>query len=344
MKIIKPKKLSKGSVIGIVTPSAPLPAIVPNRYERGLENLRKLGLRIIEGKYARSINGYLSGTPEQRASDINSFLHNSDVDGILCSIGGFHYNQLLNLIDYDQAYKTPKVFLGFSDATVLQLAFWTRCHLVTFSGPACLTQFADYPQIDAYTEEYFKKALFSTEPIGEIKPSKEWTDELLDWTTGEDVSRRRKYKLNKGWKWINEGKASGRLLGGCLSSMLHLAGTTYWPDFTDCLLLIDIPEGHKLGQGMPLFEVEMHIADLENLGVLDSIAGAIIGRPYGYSDKEHQALYKLIRDTFGKREYPVLMDIDYGHTDPLLTIPLGVFAKLDSENSLFEITEAGVCD
>jgi muramoyltetrapeptide carboxypeptidase LdcA involved in peptidoglycan recycling len=113
----------------------------------------------------------------------------------------------LKYLDFQLIKKNPKIFVGYSDATVLHFAFYTQCNLVTLYGPAALTQFAENPRILSYTEEYFKKALMGTKPIGKIKPSLYWTDEILNWFKKDDLKRPRKMKKNKGWQWLKKGKA-----------------------------------------------------------------------------------------------------------------------------------------
>ena len=104
----------------------------------------------------------------------------------------------MKYLDLRLIKSNPKIFVGYSYATVLYFAFYTQCNLVTFYGPAALTQFAENPRILPYTEKYFKKALMKTKPVGIVKPSAYWTDETLDWFGKEDLKRPRKMKKNKG--------------------------------------------------------------------------------------------------------------------------------------------------
>lgn len=340
-EIMKPKRLERGSTVGIVSPGSPLANLVPRRFNRALEAIRQLGFEVKEGKGARGISGYVSASAEARANDINTFFRDPEVSAIFCSIGGLHYNQLLKYLDFEAAASNPKVFLGFSDATVIQLALWKMCKLVTFSGPACLTQFAETPELNSYTKEFLLRAVCSDGGIGEVRASSSWTDEVLDWFTGEDESRGRAYRPNPGWSWLTSGSASGPILGGCIPSMLHLAGTKYWPDLTGAIVLLETPEGSDFKRGLEIPYVDMYLTNLENLGVFDDAAGVVVGRPFGYTAEEVLQFNSLVESYLGNKNYPVLMGVDYGHTDPLLTIPIGVNTYLDSSTGRFEIRESG---
>jgi muramoyltetrapeptide carboxypeptidase LdcA involved in peptidoglycan recycling len=49
------------------------------------------------------------------------------------------------------------------------------------------------------------------------------------------------------------------------------------------------------------------------------------------------------RDEEGKeRNFLILFGVDVGHTDPMVTVPLNAAARLDSEEDIWEVLEAGV--
>jgi muramoyltetrapeptide carboxypeptidase len=343
MSLIKPKKLEKGDTIALISPSAPLAGLVPHRTKRAIKMLEELGFKVKIGKNALKITGYTAGSPKERAEDINLFFKDKKIKAIMCFIGGNHSNQILKYLDFRLIKKNPKIFIGYSDATVLHFAFYTQCNLVTFYGPAALTQFAENPRIFSYTEEYFKKALMETKPIGKIRPSAYWTHEILDWFKKEDLKRPRKMKKNEGWQWIRKGKAEGPILGGCITSMLHLRGTKYWPDFSNSIFFWEIPErDDDITKGERIENIDSYLTDLELSGVFKKIKGMIVGRFFGYSKQEEKKIIKIIKQRTADYNFPILIGVDIGHTDPMITLPLGVKAKIDSSKNSFEIRESGV--
>jgi muramoyltetrapeptide carboxypeptidase len=343
MSLIKPKKLEKGDTIALISPSAPLAGLVPHRTKRAIKMLEELGFKVKIGKNALKITGYTAGSPKERAEDINLFFKDKKIKAIMCFIGGNHSNQILKYLDFRLIKKNPKIFIGYSDATVLHFAFYTQCNLVTFYGPAALTQFAENPRIFSYTEEYFKKALMETKPIGKIRPSAYWTHEILDWFKKEDLKRPRKMKKNEGWQWIRKGKAEGPILGGCITSMMHLRGTKYWPDFSDSIFFWEIPESdNDITKGERIENIDSYLTDLELSGVFEKIKGMIVGRFFGYSKQEEKEVIKIIKQRTASYNFPILIGVDIGHTDPVITLPLGVKAKIDSSKNSFEIIESGV--
>lgn len=341
--LLKPKSLKVGDTIGLISPSAPLAGLVPHRTKKGIQELERLGFKVKVGKNALKVTGHTAGTPQERAEDINSFFADKEIKAIFSFIGGNHSNQILKYLDFNLIKKNQKIFLGYSDATVLHFALYTKANLVTFYGPAVLTQFAENPKIISYTEMYFKKALMMNQPLGKIRPSTQWTDEILDWFEKEDLKKPRKMKKNKGWKWLRRGKAEGKILGGCITSMLHLRGTEYWPDFSNSILFWEIPEsGDDFTKGEKVENIDSYLTDLELSGVFENIKAMIVGRFFGYSEQQKKKAIKVIQKRTSDYEFPILMDTDIGHSDPMITIPLGVKIKIDSSKNILDIKENGV--
>lgn len=337
MSLIIPPKLSKGDCIAVISPSGGHAGLFPHRIEKGINFLKKEGFKIKEFKTTRKIMGWSSGTPEERAADLMNAFIDENIKGIICTIGGYSANQLLPLLDYENIKKHPKLFCGYSDISVLHYALYQKSQLQTFYGPSIMVQFAEFPKPLDYTWDYFKKATVENKPIGNIASSEKWTDELLNWATKEDQKRARKLETNKGYEWLRNGQAEGCILGGCLSSIIHLRGTDYWPDHKNKILFIEIPEGQEFGKGEPLSVVESYLMDLKLSKVFDSIIGLIIGRPFKYSEEDNDKLKKIIIEMTAEYKFPILFGADIGHTDPQITIPFGALTQIDSEKNKFEI-------
>lgn len=342
-KLIKPKRLSVGDTIGIISPAASLAGLVPHRTERGLKMLEKMGFKVKLGVSALKVTGETAGSPEERACDLNNFFLDKDISAIFSFIGGNHSKQLLNHLNFEAIRENPKIFLGYSDVTILHLAFYGQIGLSSFYGPAVLTQFAENPSIFPYTQKYFEKALMSGEAVGEITPSLEWTDEVLDWFNKKDLERGRKMKKNSGWEWLKKGRAEGPILGGCLTTMLELENSEFWPDFSDHILFWETsedPEDFTKGENPDIVADEL--ARLRKSGTFKKIKGMIVGRPFGYDEKTAASLKKTIIENTEGFDFPILFGVDIGHTDPMITVPLGVKTVIDSEKEIFSLIEGGV--
>jgi len=341
-QLIKPKHLQKGDVIGIVSPSAPLAGLVFHRVAKGLKMLESIGFKVKIGKHALKITGHTAGNPKQRAEDINNFFKDKNIRAIFSFIGGNHSNQILKYLDFDLIKRNPKVFLGYSDITVLHFALYTQANLVSFYGPAVLTQFAENPKTFLYTQQHFEKAVMYPKSIRRIEPSLYWTDEVLDWFKKEDLKRSRKMKKNNDWQWLKKGEANGIILGGCITSMMHLRGTRYWSDFSESILFWEIPESSgDFTKGESPESIDAHLTDLELSGVFDEIRGMIIGRPFGYTKKQTSQLIQIIKERTKDYNFPILFNVDIGHSDPMITVPLGIKIRINSHKNLFEFTESG---
>ncbi len=334
---ILPPALKPGDTIGIVSPSwFGGDAFVP-RARRGMAQLQRLGFRVKVAEHAFNNRGHVSDTAENRLADLHAMFADPEVAAILATIGGDHSCQLLPLIDWNLIRDHPKIFMGFSDITVLNVAIRARTGLVTFNGPALLTDWAEFPDMPAFSREGALRAIRTPEPIGDLAPSAWWTEEFLDWSAGEDATRPRAQTPSTGWRWLREGLAQGPLIGGCLESLQHLRGTPWWPDMTGALLFLETSEE------MPTPEdIDGILMDYENMGVFDRITGLIFARPYGYGDDDKARLHEIIIDRTARFGFPVLADTDTGHTTPLQTLPIGCNAILNSVVDRFAITEAAV--
>ena len=333
----KPPHLRPGDTIGIVSPSWSGAALFPHRLQAGLAQLERMGYRVKIAPHALGNSGYVSATPEQRASDINAMFADPSVNAILATVGGDHSCQLLPHLDYDLIRRKPKIFIGYSDITVLNVALHVRTGVVTFNGPALITEFAEFPQMFAYTASHFLRAVSQPEPIGVIDSSPTWTEEYLDWGQQLDLTRPRAIQPNAGVQWLKHGRATGRLLGGCLESLDHLRGTAFWPTWDGAILFLETSEE----QPSPAW-VDARLMDYENMGVLARINGLIIGRSMGYSSVMRQDLWRIVVEHTRAYTFPILAELDFGHTAPQFTIPLGVQAQLDSAAGTFAIIEAAV--
>jgi muramoyltetrapeptide carboxypeptidase len=337
MNVIKPFALEPGQTIGIVSPSWFGGRLYERRANRGIAQLERLGYRVRVGQYAFENDGWVSASVDKRVADIHAMFGNPDVRAIFATIGGDHSSHLLPYLDWNLIRQNPKIFMGFSDITVLNNAINRETGLVTFNGPALMTEWAEFPDMPDYSRNSVLGMITRPEPCGLVSPASSWTEEFLDWETGADETRPRKQTASSGWQWLREGVAKGPLVGGCLESLQHLRGTRWWPDLEGAILFLETSEERPSPP-----KVDGLLMDLENMGELNKIAGLIVARPYGYSDTDRVVLHQVIIDRTSKWSIPVLADVDAGHTSPILTLPIGCMVRLDSRIEGFELLEAAV--
>jgi len=336
MPSLLPQKLQKGDTIGIISPAAPLAGILPKRFDRGVKELEKLGYKVKVGKSAKTITGHKAGTPAQRVEDLREMFEDSEVKAIISAIGGYNSNDMLDLIDFGVIKKNPKIFCGYSDITSLLCAINSVTRLVTFYGPMLMPQFADYSGPISYTRDWFFRLLGSAEPIGKITPSSTFTHEYLSWE--KDDVRPKKLFPSSGWKALRPGIGEGELVGGHLGTVLHLAGSKYFPDFRGKIFFWEDTESETAITNSIL-------EHFKTLGVFDQIKGMIIGRTnpeeYKTSAEGHNINSVVLEATEGY-DFPILSDMDFGHTDPMFTIPTGIRARMNADKGEFSILDAAV--
>ncbi len=319
MKIIKPLKLKPGDKVGIISPSEPI--IYKKKFLSGVETLKKLGFRVVLGKNAfENYSGYMAGSEKERAADLNGMFRNKKIKGIFISHGGFNSNRLLNLIDYELIKKNPKVFMGFSDITVLLNAIYAKTGLVTFHGQNIEYGFSrGLGGKYKYTRDYFEKAVMSNKSIGLIK-------------------QQQKLEI------LRAGKTKGILVGGNLTVLMTLLGTDYEPDWKGKILFWE-----ELGETIQ--DIDFYLTHLRLCRVFDKISGMAIGQfkvlPLGDDnpDLKNQKTFsvnKIILDICKNYKFPIIKNIAFGHIYPQVTIPIGVKATIDTSKKLFSIDESGV--
>jgi muramoyltetrapeptide carboxypeptidase len=336
---IVPKALRKGDTIAFISPSGRLNNIFPTRIERAKTYLEKAGF-IVKIIFNTPEPTSFPQQVQHRVSELHSAFLDLTIRAIICTIGGLSANELLRHIDYTIIRSNPKIFCGYSDITLLHYAFLTQANLRTFYGPAAITSFGEHPEPLPFTSTHFFHTLRHSASVlpGPLPRSKEWTQQFLDWETGADAHPRT-MQPNPGWKWLRTGAATGRLIGGCLPSILQLRGTIYEPEYTGCILILETPEFDKPNTATPVEFVRSNLADLANAGIFEKIVGLVLGRPYAYDEDMVREFEEVVLQQCHGTGFPILAGVDFGHTDPMLTLPLGALVRLDAGGDNFEVLE-----
>lgn len=330
--MLKPRRLKRGSKIAVASPSSGVPYLFPDIYELGLKNLREVfGFEIVEMPTARMSPEELYKNPKLRAEDLNKAFADNSIDGIIASIGGYESVRILKYLDTEVILKNPKFIMGYSDATAY-LTYLNSLGMVTFYGPSIMSGFAQLKHLPIQFEQHLNEFLFNDFGSLSYKAYDKWCDKYKDWNNKETIGQCESFYENEGWLFLQgEDMVEGVLWGGCIEVLEFLKGTKYWPDkefWNDRILFFEMSEDKPL----PL-QVGYMLRNYGIQGVLDNVKGIMFGRPKGYSKEEKEELYKtvenILRVEFGITDIPVVMNMDFGHTDPKIIVPLGCNARIN---------------
>lgn len=287
---------------------------------------------------------WLAAHPEARAADLMEAFTDASIQGIISTIGGDDSIRLLPFLDLNLIRKHPKVFLGYSDTTVTHFAC-LKAGIVSFYGPSVMAGFGENGGLFSYMTASVKKILFSSEPAGVIAPNREsWTYEHLDWARPELQNQKRAQHPCSGWRWLQgTGIHRGKLIGGCLEVVDWLRGSSVWPDaaqWRDSILFLELSE-EAISPGA----VVRMFRSTAAAGALQSARGVLVGRPYGppsIFDSYDAAIVAACRE-LGLDSLPIVTQMDFGHTDPMFVIPMGIEAEIDCEKKQIRYLSAAVC-
>lgn len=323
MKIIVPKPLLKGDLIGVVAPAVPLTAIAEDNIKMGIKNIEDMGFFV---KFSENINTSLKDplSAIKRVQDIHEMFLDDTVKCVMALVGGNSSLELLELLDFNLLRNHPKPFIGFSDITVLNIVLRERANLMNFYGPT----FAIFCQksLPNYTKKHFLEMLTGSEKVL-IDNSPFYADDL--WYENNDGNRC--WKRNLGMRIIRRRKFEGECIGGNLDTLLALAGTPFWPDFEGKILFLE--EGNNPSQE----KVRRKIMQLKLARVFDKIKGLVFGRIWGWFDNSPETSSRLFFDYLSKTilneyNFGIVVDVDFGHSDPMITIPEGGRIKFDGKD------------
>ena len=300
---VKPPRLKPGATVCLVAPASVV-IDVPS-YEKGKRLLQERGYRVVEGKHVREAMLLFAGEDRDRADDLNRAFADNSIDAVICVQGGAGSARILPYIDFELIARNPKIFIGYSDVTALQLAMLERCGLVTFYGPMVATEFGRV--FTPFTDENFFQMLATSQGSIELR------------------NRPRRKMLT-----LCSGEAQGRLVGGCLSIFVATLGTEWEVDTRDKILFFeDIDERpHR---------IERYLTQLLLANKLQ-VAKAILFGTFtrceytGRHDHAgpHVRTLDIIRDRVLPLQKPCVYGLQFGHVREKLTLPNGGYAFLDA--------------
>jgi len=345
VNLLRPPRLSRGDTVAVLSPSWGGPSIYPNVFELGLRNLENLfGLKIKEYPTARMADAEIYANPKARAEDINRAFADPEVKGIIASIGGDDSVRILPYLDLDTIFANPKILMGYSDTTTLT-SYLNQNGLVTFNGPSVMAGFAQMRHLPADFVSHVREILFEPTERYEYRAYPEWADKYRPWQTPDYDGETEALRANEGARWLQgEDVVQGRLFGGCIEVLEFMKSTRFWPAevFWDGKILFFETSEDK--PTVPM--VKYMLRNYGSMGALDRIAGILYGRARAYTGEEKESLYKMmvqvVAGEFGRRDMPIVANMDFGHTDPQWVMPLGVMAEIDPVRRTLCLVESAV--
>lgn len=304
-----PPRLKKGDRIGVVSPSRAVMPELAGQFANGVKYLQGLGFEVVQGRNVFSSSWGYSASPEEKAEDINAMFADDSVRAVICSQGGANSNACLPYLDWELIRTHPKVFLGISDITVLLNAIHQQTGLVTYHGNDVVWGFGRVPT------DYDRQEFISI---------------LVEGRSGKITPRGLR-------KTVRGGAAEGKLLGGNLPCLLKLAGTPYFPDFSEAIFFVEAidisPEG-----------CDQAFHQLKQIGFFERIRGAVVGYIDGLQNIENAPVQmeELLLHVSAGREFPILKVDDFGHNCPNTVLPVGGRLRLDADEHSLELLQACV--
>jgi len=296
-QISRPARLEPGARIGIVAPAGPFDEAT---FGRGTRILQEMGFVVVVPPELLDARGYLAGSDKRRARFVNQLFADKSIAAIVCARGGYGSIRILPLLDYETIVHNPKVFVGFSDISVLLNVLLDRCGLVTFHGPV-VTSLADASK---KTRNALVQAIASDARIEIRLP---------------------------GGTAVKPGLSTGRMCGGNLTVLCHLVGTPYMPEFSGRILLLE-------DRGEAPYRIDRMLVHMRLAGCFEDLAGIVLGsfEECGSMD----TILDIVSDVFAQHSIPILAGLDVGHGAHNLTVPLGVEATLDADRHVLSYRQA----
>ena len=307
-----PEKLKPGDEIRVIAPSRSMGLISESVKDIAKKRLENLGLKVTFGEHIDEEDEFTSSSIQSRLEDLHSAFRDKNVKAIISVIGGHNTHQILDDLDFNLIKENPKILCGYSDITALQNAIYKKTGLVTYSGPHFST-FGMLKGFD-YIEEYFKKCLMENSEY-EVIPSEKWSSD--EWYIDQE---KRNFLQNDGFFVINEGSTRGTIVGGNMGTFNLLHGTEYMPIFDNTILFLenDVESENEFVVNFDRFiQSNIHQPNFEQ------VKGIVIGRFQSSSGMTKEKLVKIIKNKEKLRNIPIIGYVDFGHTDPMITFPIG---------------------
>jgi muramoyltetrapeptide carboxypeptidase len=313
---VKPPALGEGATIAVVAPASP--PQTRSEMEQAAAYFTERGHSVVFGPNHRRVHGYLAGTDEQRAADLQWALSEPGIDMVHTLCGGYGTARLYERIDWDSVGE-PRIVCGFSDITALHLALAAQHGWVTFYGPNFVRFTRRKDELTPETEEWFHRAL-RPEPLGRLF---------------EDPDN--PYVLT-----VAGGAVEAPIVGGCLTLLCASIGTPYEVETEGCIVMVEELNTEP-------YLVDTALNHLVRAGKLDRAAGFVFGTnvnlqyqtvPEG--PESTLSVEEMLDELIAPLGIPAIANVPTGHGKHMATLPLGVTVRLDGDAKTLDVLEAAV--
>lgn len=327
-----PKPLSPGSTIAVTAPSSGVSGAALLRLDAAISLLESNGFRVLQGDCLRSQMPGVSASPFARAVELMDFLLDPEVDAVLPPWGGDLAAEILDHVNFQSLrHAQPKWVMGYSDISTILLPLTLVSGWATAHGPNLmeLTPEQKHPLVRGALSRLQAIAGETITQFSSDRYQSSWSDFVDDPHACFRCDQESKWwELNGGFRDL---EVSGLLVGGCLDTLMHLAGSRYadLPRF--------IAQTSPKGVILYLESVELHpsaltraLLGLKWKGWFDGISALILGRsPIQEVDiATREAYIAAVRAVLGQAKFPVVLDADIGHLPPQMLIINGATGRL----------------
>ncbi len=309
----KPSRLKLGDTVGLIQPAS----ASPEAFDLQLVNeaVIAMGLKPKWSGHVKEKFGYLAGTDKERAADVNAMFADKEVKAIFAVRGGWGCARLLPYLDWDMIRANPKLLLGYSDITALHMAIAAKGGFVTLHGPNAGSAWG------RSSVEHFKAIAFDGEaPLLSNPPG-----------TADRLAQR-SFRTQT----ITGGKARGKLLGGNLTVLTALVGTSYLPDFDGAILFLeDVDEAE--------YRIDRMLTQVGQAGILKQLKGVAFGQCTDCGGKGGGfTLGEVLEQHLKPLGVPAYRGGWFGHITDQFTLPVGGMVEIDADAGTLQILEAVV--
>lgn len=285
--------LAPGDLVSVVAPSG---IVDRKRLAAGVAYLEGQGHPVHVSSHALDRHGYLAGDDRTRADAFNEVVSRGEAKAILMARGGYGLTRILDRLDLDLLRRRPRLLLGFSDATALFMALQRRGPYLAWYGPM-VSEMGDR---SAFNQKSLWSALYGRPDAFRVS-------------------------FGRG-QVLRAGRATGRVLGGCLSLLVSLLGTPHDPDYRGAILFWE-------DIGEEPYRVDRMLTQLRNAGKLDHLAGMVIGSLTGCTPaggRPSLTIRRILQEVAAGARFPIVWRVKAGHVGRRITLPLGLPATLDT--------------
>lgn len=304
--IIKPPRLKLGDTVGLISPAG---IIDSEDVEQAQQIFTRLGLKVKLGRHILDRYGYLAGKDKNRAGDVNAMFADKSVNGIIAMRGGWGGNRILPLLNYKSIRANPKIIMGYSDITSLLLAITARSGIVTFHGAVATSTWNNF------TWKYVKSILFDAQAV------------TMNNTFITKLTR----------EIITPGKAKGKFIGGNLSVINSMLGSSYLPKWKGSILFIE-------DIGEDVYRVDRMLTQLKNAEILNQLSGFVFGQCTKCStgDQPSLTLIQVLQEHIRPLNIPAWYGSMIGHIRDKFTLPIGIEVEIDANAGIIKMLEVAV--